>query len=101
MIGWPRATVESPKAGHQRRYRPNIVSPCQVTRRSRVIHGGARCPSKARAGGAVDNPSPQWPSAPAFTGLVLLSVTLSTAGRYLLAKAGRAPADYEYIDPNI
>ena len=47
-------------------YRPFIVSPCQVTRRSRVIHGGARCPSKARAGGAVDNPSPQWPSAPAF-----------------------------------
>ena len=31
-----------------------------------VIHGGARCPSKARAGAAVDNPSPQWPPAPAF-----------------------------------
>jgi hypothetical protein len=31
-----------------------------------VIHGGARCPSKARAGAAVDNLSPKWAYAPAF-----------------------------------
>jgi len=66
-----------------------------------VIHGGARCPSKARAGAAVDNLSPKLGVCARIWSSVLLSVTLSTAGRYLLAKAGHAPADYEYIDPNI
>src|SRR5262245_65212068 len=40
-IGQVTAIRQSAKSAKVGSYRPDIVSPCQVTRRSRVIHGGA------------------------------------------------------------
>ncbi len=44
---------------------------------------------------------PFYPPSTLYSHSVLFSVILRTADRYLSVKAGHAPVDYEYFDPNM